>query len=65
MEDTTVLNHFIPKDTTILANFWAVHYDPKIWKNPHQFDPTRFLTEDGKSLTNTEYIMPFSIGKSQ
>ena len=63
MEDTTVSKHFIPKDTLILANFWAVHYDSKIWKNPDQFDPTRFLSDDGKSLTNTEYIMPFSIGK--
>ena len=62
LEDTHILNHFIPKDTLVLANFWAVHNDPNLWNKPDQFNPNRFLTNDGKELIKTDYLIPFSIG---
>ena len=61
-EDTHVLNHFIPKDTIVLANLWAVNNDPKIWDKPDQFNPYRFLSEDHKTVINAEKVMTFSIG---
>src|SRR6266496_1711644 len=33
-EDTYVQGHLIPKGTSVLANFWGVHNDPKVWESP-------------------------------
>ena len=62
VEDTSVLGHFIPKDTTVMANIWAVHNDPKVWHKPQDFNPNRFLTSDGKQVIKTEALIPFSMG---
>ncbi|XP_065289856.2 cytochrome P450 2C20-like isoform X2 [Dermacentor albipictus] len=63
-EDTVVDDFFIPKGTVILANFWAAHFDPKFWKDPTKFDPTRFLNHDGTLMARKpEYLLPFSMGK--
>ena len=62
VEDTSVLGHFIPKDTTVMANIWAVHYDPKVWDKPEQFNPNRFLTSDGKQVLKNDALIPFSTG---
>ncbi|KAF7488100.1 Cytochrome P450 1A1 [Sarcoptes scabiei] len=63
IDDTSIMGHFIPKDTLVLANIWAVHHDSKIWDNPSKFNPYRFLTEDGKTLIDHEGFIPFSLGK--
>lgn len=64
IEDASILGCFIPKDTLVLCNIWAVHHDPTIWPDPFRFDPTRFLSDDQKSLIEyPEGFMPFSLGK--
>ena len=40
--------YFIPKGTIIVGNSWAILRDEKRYPNPEVFDPTRFLTKDGK-----------------
>ncbi|XP_075543266.1 vitamin D 25-hydroxylase-like [Dermacentor variabilis] len=63
-EDVVVDGLLIPKGTTVMPNLWAVHMDPKMWKDPAKFDPTRFLPADGSALTaRPEHVIPFSIGK--
>ncbi|CAN8006890.1 unnamed protein product [Ixodes hexagonus] len=63
-EDAFFGEYFIPKGTIVMANFRAVHNNPELWKDPEQFDPTRFLTEDGAELApKPEYLIPFSVGK--
>lgn len=47
----------------MLANIWAVHHDPHIWEEPFDFNPYRFLSDDGKALIEHEGFMPFSLGK--
>ncbi|MEQ2239167.1 hypothetical protein ILYODFUR_001779 [Ilyodon furcidens] len=62
--DVTVGGFNIPKDTVIFINQWSVNHDPLRWKDPHVFDPSRFLDENGsldKDLTND--VMIFSAGK--
>ncbi|KAG0435373.1 hypothetical protein HPB47_018526 [Ixodes persulcatus] len=61
-EDTEIDGYFIPKGTVVIGNIWAVHMDPTLWKNPDEFDPTRFLDETGtKILPKPDYLIAFSI----
>ncbi|KAK8764722.1 hypothetical protein V5799_032671 [Amblyomma americanum] len=63
-EDTTVGGYHVPKGTVLLANFWAVHQSPRLWKDPEVFDPSRFLRPDGSApTTRPEHIITFSLGK--
>ncbi|XP_056151527.1 cytochrome P450 1B1-like [Lampris incognitus] len=62
--DVTIEGLHIPKDTVVFINQWSVNHDPLKWKDPHIFDPSRFLDENGaldKDLTNS--VMIFSTGK--
>ncbi|CAM2111386.1 cytochrome P450 1B1 [Caretta caretta] len=62
--DTSIMGYLIPKDTVIFINQWSVNHDPEKWSNPEDFDPTRFLDENGfinKDLTSN--VMIFSLGK--
>ncbi|KAH7843743.1 hypothetical protein Vadar_020261 [Vaccinium darrowii] len=36
----------IPKGSNVHVNAWAVARDSKVWKNPGEFRPERFLEED-------------------
>lgn len=63
-KDTTLNGYFIPKDTTVFPNLWAVLMDPTFFPEPEKFNPERFLTDDGKELKkNMDGFIPFSIGK--
>ncbi|XP_059908161.1 cytochrome P450 1B1-like [Gadus macrocephalus] len=62
--DVTLDGLLILKDTVVFVNQSSVNHDPLTWKDPHVFDPSRFLDEDGrldKDLTNN--VMIFSAGK--
>ncbi|KAK8766915.1 hypothetical protein V5799_006309 [Amblyomma americanum] len=41
--DTKIGNLLIPKDTGIFYNLYCVNHDPKIWDDPEEFRPERFL----------------------
>ena len=53
----------MPRDTMILVNHWALHYDPSIWKDVDTFTPERFLDGNGKLGPKPENWFPFSAGK--
>ncbi|XP_046855983.1 cytochrome P450 2U1-like [Xenia sp. Carnegie-2017] len=45
----TVLNGFtIKKYNPLLANFYQVHPNPKVWENSEEFRPERFMDGNGK-----------------
>jgi cytochrome P450 family 2 subfamily U polypeptide 1 len=61
-EDVAFRGFTIPKDTMVLLNLHSIHWDPKLWPNPHVFDPLRFLDDNGR-LIRKEELGPFSLGK--
>ncbi|GBN03819.1 Cytochrome P450 2U1 [Araneus ventricosus] len=63
LADTNVAGFDIPAGTIVMGNLWAVHHDPRHWKDPDNFKPERFLAPDGKSVVKSPHYMPFSVGK--
>ncbi|KAH7955091.1 hypothetical protein HPB49_024473 [Dermacentor silvarum] len=62
-ENITFKKHFIPKGTIVVANLRAVHMNPEYWKDPEEFNPLRFLKEDGSGLLpKPDQLIPFSVG---
>ncbi|GAB6023740.1 Cytochrome P450 2 sub R member 1 [Chamberlinius hualienensis] len=61
-EDTTLNGYNIPKDTMVFPNIWAVHNDEKLWGDPKNFRPERFIGPNGDCV-KPEYLLPFSMGK--
>nr|XP_037275058.1 cytochrome P450 2C15-like isoform X2 [Rhipicephalus microplus] len=63
-KDIIVDNIMIPGGSVVLFNLWAVNRDPSLWRNPHHYDPTRFLCEDGSLMREKPaYHVGFSFGK--
>ncbi|TDL22809.1 cytochrome P450 [Rickenella mellea] len=65
-EDTTVatttttgekLLVAIPKGSSISLHIPGLHYNPRYWKDPHEFKPKRFLED-----YNRDAFLPFSSG---
>ncbi|EDO46976.1 predicted protein [Nematostella vectensis] len=65
IKDTTLADYKVPKGTSVLFNFWAMHYDDKEWKSPEVFDPTRFLDSDGQFIHagGIMSFLPFGAGR--
>ena len=62
--DVTIEGLRIPKDTVVFINQWSVNHDPLKWKDPHVFDPSRFLDEKGSLNRDlASNVMIFSAGK--
>ncbi|XP_061194486.1 steroid 17-alpha-hydroxylase/17,20 lyase-like [Saccostrea echinata] len=62
--DTQVGGYDIPKGTTVIINHWALHHDPKFFKDPENFDPYRYLDENGKMKpSRPDSWLPFSAGR--
>jgi len=66
LHKTTTDIHFwgydIPKDTMIVPNLYDSNFNAKVWGDPENFRPERFLTDDGKFMKNNAFF-PFSVGK--
>ncbi|KAI9290574.1 cytochrome P450 [Neoconidiobolus thromboides FSU 785] len=53
--------YFIPENTIVSISVIALHNNPNYWKDPHVFNPGRWVDEYG-SFKPHRYFMPFSIG---
>ncbi|ODM88348.1 Farnesoate epoxidase [Orchesella cincta] len=62
--DTMFHGYFLPKDSTVISNLYAIHHNPNIWgKDVSEFRPERFLSEDNTSVIHHEAQLPFSTGR--
>lgn len=60
-DDTTLRGFNIPKGTWVFPLLGAVAKDERLWKNPGDFSPKRFLDESGRCVKPGHHI-PFGIG---
>ncbi|XP_072035682.1 steroid 17-alpha-hydroxylase/17,20 lyase-like [Amphiura filiformis] len=63
MEDVALGNYMIPKDTWVMVNQWAIHFNEKHWDEPTKFKPEHFLDESGGVRQHPEGFLPFSFGR--
>ncbi|XP_022081406.1 cytochrome P450 2D9-like [Acanthaster planci] len=61
-DDVEILGFKIPKDTTVIPNIYAVHFDPELWDDPEDFKPERFIDKHGR-INRPDYFMPYSTGR--
>ncbi|XP_040925214.1 cytochrome P450 1B1-like [Betta splendens] len=62
--DVSVEGLRIPKDTVVFINQWSVNHDPLKWRDPHVFDPSRFLDASGALDRDAAGgVMIFSTGR--
>ncbi|KAJ4845114.1 hypothetical protein Tsubulata_030347 [Turnera subulata] len=66
MEDSEIAGFHVPAGTRLFVNMWKLHRDPRIWSNPLEFQPDRFLMTEHINVDfrgmDFEYI-PFGSGR--
>ncbi|XP_010028151.2 cytochrome P450 81E8 [Eucalyptus grandis] len=59
--DCTIGGYFVPRDTIVMVNAWAIHKDPQLWEDPLSFKPERF--EGNGSEKQQKLLLPFGLGR--
>ncbi|THH15990.1 hypothetical protein EW146_g4568 [Bondarzewia mesenterica] len=55
--------YLIPKGAIIIPNTWRFMRDPEVYKNPLEFNPLRFLPEDGSEPELNPHGFVFGYGR--
>ncbi|KAL7271917.1 hypothetical protein RUND412_005300 [Rhizina undulata] len=53
---------FFPAGVHLGVSNYALHHNPLYYPSPHEFNPSRWLDEDGKMAGDYSAFAPFSIG---
>ncbi|XP_066457012.1 steroid 17-alpha-hydroxylase/17,20 lyase [Eleutherodactylus coqui] len=63
MKDTSIGEYTIPKEARVVINLWSMHHDEKEWVHPENFNPDRFLDENGHRVCSpSQSYLPFGAG---
>ncbi|KAI6222606.1 (pine wood nematode) hypothetical protein [Aphelenchoides besseyi] len=63
--------HCVNKDvvvcagTTVMPQLGAINFDDRIFPNPEEFDPTRFLNPFSGDYVPSPFFLPFGMGRSE
>ncbi|XP_059637760.1 cytochrome P450 CYP82D47-like [Cornus florida] len=65
IEDCILGGYNIPKGTRLLVNLWKIHRDPRVWSDPNEFRPERFLTSHKDVDVRGQHfeLIPFGSGR--
>ncbi|CAN6459949.1 unnamed protein product [Victoria cruziana] len=65
VEPVTIAGYNIPAGTDLYVNVWKLQRDPKVWPDPEEFKPSRFLTTHKEvKLTGQSFeLIPFGSGR--
>lgn len=58
--------YYIPKNTRLSVNIWAIGRDPDVWENPQEFTPERFMSGKMSKIDprgNDFELIPFGAGR--
>ncbi|KAK7256968.1 hypothetical protein RIF29_30609 [Crotalaria pallida] len=62
-----VNGYYIPKNTRLNVNIWAIGRDPNVWANPLEFNPERFLSGGENARIDPSGVdfelIPFGAGR--
>lgn len=64
-EDCIVGGYHVAKGTRLMVNLWRMHRDPKVWSDPMEFKPERFLTTHKDMDVKGQHfeLIPFGAGR--
>nr|AAH90561.1 LOC100036774 protein [Xenopus laevis] len=63
LQESSIAEYTIPQDARVVINLWSLHHDPNEWENPEEFNPERFLDENGNHVYSpSQSYLPFGAG---
>lgn len=63
VHDVHVGDKLVPAGTTAMVNMWAITHDEKVWAEPEEFKPERFMEEDVSIMGSDLRLAPFGAGR--
>ncbi|XP_042483460.1 cytochrome P450 71A1-like [Macadamia integrifolia] len=58
-----IKGYYIPPKTRVIINAWAIQMDPKVWDNPEEFIPERFINNPIDLQGQDFKFLPFGAGR--
>eukprot|EP00262_Sarcandra_glabra_P001217 TRINITY_DN1123_c0_g2_i1.p1 TRINITY_DN1123_c0_g2~~TRINITY_DN1123_c0_g2_i1.p1 ORF type:complete len:513 (-),score=66.19 TRINITY_DN1123_c0_g2_i1:358-1896(-) len=62
-EDCKINGYDIMRKTRVYVNVWAIGRDPKLWENPNEFFPERFIDSPIDYKGQEFHYLPFGSGR--